>query len=160
MDGDILWTPPEDARERTKMGRLMSVVEQRHGVDLGSYQDFWRWSVDNLEDFYADLAEFCDVRFSEPPATVLTSRVVPEARWFPGATLNFAEHVFRALPPGTVVTGVSELRDDTRWTAVEAHPGADTLYALRVKLKDPQGADPTEWPDGLRCQQFPEPTHA
>jgi len=49
--------------------------------------------------------------------------------------------------------------DDTRWTAVEAHPGADTLYALRVKLKAPQGADPTEWPDDLRCQQFPEVSH-
>ena len=134
MDGDILWTPPEDARERTKMGRLMSVVEQRHGVDLGSYQDFWRWSVDNLEDFYADLAEFCDVRFSEPPATVLTSRVVPEARWFPGATLNFAEHVFRALPPGTVVTGVSELRDDTRWTADDLRAEVGRIRAGLVRL--------------------------
>jgi acetoacetyl-CoA synthetase len=119
MDGDILWNPPADARERTKMGRLMTMAERRHGVAFGGYQDFWRWSVDNLEDFYADLAEFCDVRFASKPDAVLTSRVVPEARWFPGATLNFAEHVFRALPQGTVVTGVSELRDDITWTAAD-----------------------------------------
>src|SRR5260370_2402686 len=110
MDGDILWTPPGDARERTKMGRLMTMVQQRHGVHFGDYQDFWRWSVDNLEDFYAKLAEFSDVRFADPPATVLTSRVVPDARWLPGGTLNFAEPVLRAPPPGLVVPGVSELR--------------------------------------------------
>ena len=49
--------------------------------------------------------------------------------------------------------------DDTRWTAGETPPGADTPYARGVKLKDPQGADPSEWPDDLRCQQFPETAH-
>jgi acetoacetyl-CoA synthetase len=134
MDGDILWTPPGDARERTKMGRLMTMVQQRHGVHFGDYQDFWRWSVDNLEDFYAELAEFSDVRFTDPPATVLTSRVVPDARWFPGGTLNFAEHVFRALPPGIVVTGVSELRDNTLWTAEDLRAEVGRIRAGLVRL--------------------------
>jgi protein gp37 len=53
-----------------------------------------------------------------------------------------------------------EWPDDTHWTAVETHPGADKPYSLGVKLKDHHGADPTEWPDALRCQQFPEPAHA
>jgi acetoacetyl-CoA synthetase len=134
MDGDILWSPPDDARERTKMGRLMTMTEQRHGVAFGGYQDFWRWSVDHLEDFYADLAEFCDVRFASKPDAVLTSRVVPEARWFPGATLNFAEHVFRALPQGTVVTGVSELRDDITWTAADLRAQTGRIRAGLVRL--------------------------
>jgi acetoacetyl-CoA synthetase len=139
MDGDILWTPPPDAREHTKMGRLMSEVEKRHGVVFGDYQEFWRWSVDHLEDFYADLAEFSDVRFTDPPATVLTSRAVPEAYWFPGATLNFAEHVFRALPPGTVVTGVSELRDDIRWTAADLRDQVGRIRAGLARLGVRQG---------------------
>ena len=134
MDGDILWTPPGDARERTKMGRLMTRVQQHHGVRFADYQDFWRWSVDNLEDFYAELAEFSDVRFTDPPATVLTSRVVPDARWFPGGTLNFAEHVFRALPPGIVVTGVSELRDNTLWTAEDLRAEVGRIRAGLVRL--------------------------
>ena len=29
------------------------------------------------------------------PATVLASREMPGAEWFPDATLNYAEHVFR-----------------------------------------------------------------
>jgi acetoacetyl-CoA synthetase len=120
MDGDILWAPSPEAWSQTKMGRLGAAIQERHGVDLPDYQEFWNWSVEHLEDFYEDLAAFCDVRFSSPPETVLTSRNLPDARWFPGATLNFAEHVFRALPTsGTVVTSVSELRDTTTMTAAE-----------------------------------------
>jgi acetoacetyl-CoA synthetase len=139
MDGDILWTPSGDARERTKMGRLMTMVQQRHGVAFDGYQEFWRWSVDNLEDFYADLADFCDVRFTGQPTAVLTTRAVPEARWFPGATLNFAEHVFRALPQGTVVTGVSELRDNIAWTADDLRAEVGRIRAGLLRLGVRQG---------------------
>ena len=110
MDGDILWTPAPDAGETTKMGRFMAEVARRHSEPLVTYDDFQAWSIKHLEDFYAEMAEFCGVRFTDPPREVLTTRAVPDATWFPGATLNFAEHVFRALPAATVITGVSEVR--------------------------------------------------
>jgi acetoacetyl-CoA synthetase len=98
------------------MGRFMAAVGRRHDEPLTTYADFQAWSVEHLEDFYAELAEFCGVRFTDPPREVLTTRVVPDATWFPGATLNFAEHVFRALPSGTVITGISEARDTVAWS--------------------------------------------
>jgi acetoacetyl-CoA synthetase len=98
------------------MGRFMTAVSKRHDEPLRTYHDFQAWSVKHLDDFYAELAEFCGVRFTDPPREVLTTRVVPQAQWFTGATLNFAEHVFRALPTGTVVTGLSELRDTVVWS--------------------------------------------
>ncbi|WP_020500837.1 acetoacetate--CoA ligase [Sciscionella marina] len=134
MDGDILWTPPADARQTTKMGRFMSNVAERHGVVLETYEDFWKWSVDNLEDFHAHLVHFCDVRFTEQPTEVLTSRVVPDARWFPGATLNFAEHIIRALPEGTVITGVSEVRDTIVWSNVELRAQVGRIRRGLVEL--------------------------
>jgi acetoacetyl-CoA synthetase len=139
VDGDILWTPPADARQNTKMGRLMSAVAQRHGIALETYDDFWKWSVDNVGDFYGELAEFCDVRFTDPPTSALTSRVVPEARWFPGATLNFAEHVIRALPEGTAVTGVSEVRDTVIWSDADLRAEVGRIRRGLVELGVGQG---------------------
>jgi acetoacetyl-CoA synthetase len=98
------------------MGHFMAAVSRRHSEELTTYDDFRAWSVEHLEDFYAELAGFCGVRFTDPPREVLTTRVVPDATWFPGATLNFAEHVFRALPSGPVITGVSEVRDTMIWS--------------------------------------------
>ncbi|MEO3861453.1 acetoacetate--CoA ligase [Acrocarpospora sp. B8E8] len=119
MDGDVLWTPPADAKQRTRMGQLMQRVEERYGVDLDTYDDFWQWSVDNVGTFYAELAEFAGVRFDTPPETVLTTLRVPDAEWFVGATLNYAEHVFRGMPGGTVIRAVSEVRGNHDVTADE-----------------------------------------
>jgi len=102
VDGDILWTPAPDAGETTKMGRFMAEVARRHSEPLVTYDDFQAWSVKHLEDFYAEMAEFCGVRFTDPPREVLTTRTVPDATWFPGATLNYAEHVLRNERPGEV----------------------------------------------------------
>ncbi len=135
MQGDVVWVPPREARERSRMGRLLSRVEERHGVQLADYDEFRRWSVDNLEDFYAEMAEFCDVRFTDPPSQVLTTRSVPDAQWFTGATLNFAEHIFRALPAeGTVVTGVSEIWGRRTLTAVELRAAVGRVRAGLVRL--------------------------
>lgn len=140
MQGDILWVPPNDAREHTKMGRLLTRIEERHGVTLADYETFWRWSVDHLEDFYAELAEFCDVRFVEQPRTVLTTRRVRDAEWFPGATLNYAEHVFRALPSeGPVVHAVSEIRGRQSLTGAELRAEVGRIRAGLVRLGVGQG---------------------
>jgi acetoacetyl-CoA synthetase len=117
MDGDVLWTPSAEAVEKTKMNRLMRRIEERHGVTLGDYDSFWTWSVENVELFYSELAEFSDVRFDTEPEAVLTTRRVPDARWFPGATLNYAEHVFRCMPRDVVIRAVSETRPNHDVTA-------------------------------------------
>jgi acetoacetyl-CoA synthetase len=144
VDGDILWTPSPDAGETTKMGRFMAAVARRHGQPLTTYGDFQAWSVEHLEDFYAELAQFCEVRFTDPPREVLTTRVVPDATWFPGATLNFAEHVFRALPSGTVVTGIAEARDKVVWNDADLRRETGRirrgLLALGVRHGDVVGA--------------------
>jgi acetoacetyl-CoA synthetase len=53
--------------------------------------------VADLAGFWGALAEFAGARFHAPPRGVLTDAAMPGARWFPGATLNYAEH---ALAPG------------------------------------------------------------
>jgi acetoacetyl-CoA synthetase len=54
----------------------------------------------------------------QPYASVLPERVMPGARWFEGALLNYAEHIFRGKPDDEVaVQYASELRPLTelRW---------------------------------------------
>ncbi len=39
---------------------------ERHGRDFAGYGELWQWSVDELEQFWADIWEFCGVRASTP----------------------------------------------------------------------------------------------
>jgi acetoacetyl-CoA synthetase len=72
-------------------------LASHRGIAVADYGALWRWSVADLEGFWGAFAEFAGVRFHAPPRRVLTGSVMPGARWFPGATLNYAEH---ALAPG------------------------------------------------------------
>ncbi len=49
----------------------------------------------SLEDFWASIWDYFHIQASKPYTTVLKERKMPGADWFPGAELNFAEHVFR-----------------------------------------------------------------
>ncbi len=93
MIGDVLWTPPDDVRETTEMGRYLSWLRDEHGRDFATYDELWRWSIADLEAFWASVWHFFEVRARTPYDSVLASRTMPGARWFPGARLNYAEHL-------------------------------------------------------------------
>lgn len=77
----------------TRVCTYLTWVEQARGLSFGAdYHALWRWSVGGLPGFWGSLAEYMGVRFRDQPATVLTGAAMPGAEWFPGATLNFAEH--------------------------------------------------------------------
>ena len=91
--GDVLWTPPPDARATTQIGRFMDFVRDERGLDFAEYEDLWRWSVEDLEGFWGAIWDFFQIRAHTPPSRVLGSAEMPGAEWFPGATLNYAEHM-------------------------------------------------------------------
>jgi acetoacetyl-CoA synthetase len=91
--GQVLWTPPADARERFLLGRFMDWLRSERGVDLSDYEELRRWSVADLEGFWSAVWDFFEIRSHEPYERVLGSREMPGAEWFPGARLNYAEHM-------------------------------------------------------------------
>jgi len=92
-DPGVLWTPPPDVRETTEIGRYLAWLERERGLAFPDYDALWRWSVDDLAGFWSSLWEFFEVKTHAPYSTVLASDAMPGATWFPGARLNFAEHL-------------------------------------------------------------------
>ena len=105
---DVLWTPPPDVRETTEIGRYLAWLERHRGLSFSSYDELWRWSVDDLAGFWSSIWEFFEVKAHAPYSTVLASDAMPGASWFPGARLNFAEHLIGG-------------DDDLEQTAIVAH---------------------------------------
>ncbi len=75
------------------MGRFLTFVNERTGRDLGDFDALLAWSTTEIEEFWAAIWDFFEVRAHTPYETVLEERTMPGARWFTGATLNFAEHL-------------------------------------------------------------------
>ena len=94
--GELLWEPSPEAIERSNMTALHALARGRARPRPSTTTTRpARWSVDSLEDFWASIWDYFDVLADGDPATVLASREMPGARWFPSASLNYAEHIFR-----------------------------------------------------------------
>jgi acetoacetyl-CoA synthetase len=91
--GDVLWTPPADARERSELGRYLTWLEGERGLSFPDYEELHRWSVTDLEGFWGSLWDYFEIQAAEPYERVLGSDAMPGAEWFPGARLNYAAHM-------------------------------------------------------------------
>jgi acetoacetyl-CoA synthetase len=95
----------------TRFARWVA-AERGAAVDPADYDSLWRWSVSDLDAFWAAIWDFFDVRSPTPYDSVLSSRDMPGAEWFGGARVNYAEHIFRGKNDGEVaIRHASESRE-------------------------------------------------
>jgi acetoacetyl-CoA synthetase len=100
-EGDLLWTPGPERAEGSNLAAFTRWLGAERGLRFAGYHELWRWSVTDLEAFWQAVWDWFGVDASVPPMRVLGRRAMPGAQWFPGARLNYAEHVLRRARPGT-----------------------------------------------------------
>jgi acetoacetyl-CoA synthetase len=140
-EGTLLWEPSEEFKENANISRYMEWLEKEKGLSFDDYGELWEWSVTELEEFWASIWEYSDVRASKPYTRVLSGREMPGAKWFEEAELNYAEHVFRnANEDEPAVLHQSELQplSETSWRELEDKVGAlaEGLKGLGVERGD------------------------
>jgi acetoacetyl-CoA synthetase len=121
-EGTLLWEPSPEFRETATITRYMGWLERERGLSFEDYTALWEWSVTDIEGFWASLWEFFEILSTKPYEEVLARREMPGAEWFPGAELNYAEHVFRnAHSDDPALVHASELRPlaETSWRELE-----------------------------------------
>ncbi|GAB4268418.1 MAG: acetoacetate--CoA ligase [Deferrisomatales bacterium] len=91
----LLWTPSPERIARANLTRFIEYVNRTHGLQLQGYDDLYEWSVTEIAAFWEAVWAFAEIRHSAPYEAVLENPVMPGARWFRGARLNFAENLLR-----------------------------------------------------------------
>jgi acetoacetyl-CoA synthetase len=107
----IVWNPPSDAGDASRMGRFLTRVSQETGEDLVDYHAAWRWSVENIEAFWDQIVTEFDVELTGGSGRTLSGDDIVGARWYEGASLNYAEHLLRTGDDDrTAIIGESQSR--------------------------------------------------
>ncbi len=108
-EGSLLWKPSATQVANANLTAFLAWLADRgHGFD--SYEALWQWSVADLDGFWQAIWDYLDIDCSAPPQRALGRREMPGAEWFPGARLNYAQHILRRERPGeTALLSVSEL---------------------------------------------------
>src|SRR4051812_30230284 len=122
----VLWSPPPDVRETTEIGRFA----ERYGFD--SFEALRQWSVEDLEGFWRAVAEFYDLGLNTE--RVLGRREMPGAEWFPGARLNYAEHMFGDNDGAVAIVARSNTRGPVELTFGELRGQVARARAGLVRL--------------------------
>ncbi len=140
-EGTVLWTPPRERAEASEIARYMRWLADTRGLRFDDYPALHRWSVENLEDFWATMWDYLGVRASVPYVRVLDGRKMPGAKWFEGARLNYAEHAFlHASPDRPAIVARSEARgaSELSWADLQRQVAAVAagLRALGVRPGD------------------------
>jgi acetoacetyl-CoA synthetase len=129
---ELLWEPTPEQIAAATLTRF------QQGLGFDSYDALWRWSVENVEEFWRKLVEFCDVRFEVAPSAVLGSPEMPGAQWFVGSEVSYAEHIFRSRADDEVALWhASELRELDTWTwgRLRAEAGAIAAGLRRLGVQ-------------------------
>ena len=134
---------PSDAIETSSIGAFLTWVNAKFGYSFDGWDDLYAWSITDIEDFWESVWEYFDVKSHSPYTSVLEERVMPHARWFTGATLNYAEHSLGTPEQAddVAVTAVSQTREDftltlRRSSAARSPESAPVSSTLGVKKGD------------------------
>lgn len=91
----ICWTPRPEFIQQSNLYHYLYWLRTERQLDFPDYEALWQWSVDMPEAFWDTCWDYFHIIAHSPYEQVLASRTMPGADWFAGATLNYAEHIFR-----------------------------------------------------------------
>jgi acetoacetyl-CoA synthetase len=127
-----LWTPSQRRIEDANVTRFAREAIRRWKLDLNTYPDFYRWTVEHSEQFWQSVWAFGGVRGEMGPGVLLDADRMPGAQWFPHARLNFAENLLRRRDDGDAMVFWGEDKVRRRLSHRQLHDAVSRLaQALR-----------------------------
>ncbi|WP_169950484.1 acetoacetate--CoA ligase [Microbispora sp. H11081] len=103
----LLWEPTPEVVQGARITRYMEQVGRP-----GDYEDVWKWSVESPADFWTSIWDYFGVVGTRGDGPVIQG-TMPDAEWFSGSDLNYAENALRGHPGRTAVIFRNE--QGSRW---------------------------------------------
>ena len=73
----LLWEPSEETRKKANITRFISFVNEKHGLNIASYDELYDWSIERIADFWAAM---CASAQSTAPSASRWGSLSPIAR--------------------------------------------------------------------------------
>ena len=136
-DDEIMWRP---SPERVATS-VLAAFASRHGPYSGQasfeYDGLHRWSIEQPEAFWESVWEFGGVIGERGDTVFEPGADMRTARFFPGATLNFAENLLRRSDSGEAIVALGEDGRCRRvsWRELNSEVGALCAWLDEVGLQ-------------------------
>ena len=135
MTGKKIWEGSLHFKESSHLYHYQQWLSRNRGLEFNNYHELWVWSINNIEDFWESIWNYFDVISHSQYTKVLSSRKMPEGKWFEGATLNYAEHLFRKGKDNqTAIVFGNEAGDyiEMNWRELKTKVASFTTYLKTI----------------------------
>ncbi len=129
-----IWDPSPDFSGGSNLNTFIYWLKIHKALDFTNYQDLWQWSVSHVSDFWESVWEFFEVISETPYTQVLSDDPMPHAKWFNGASLNYAEHIFRNATtkhPAIIFKSEGTETKELSWDELRSKVAAFRSFLLR-----------------------------
>jgi acetoacetyl-CoA synthetase len=134
----ILYQPtPESIAEShlTKFYKWLNIHKQ---LIINDYESCYAWSVAQPAAFWQAVWEYFDIKAHTPYERVMSDDKMPNVKWFEGATLNYAEHIFRqknSEHPALLHASEMEDWDEISWQTLEADTAKIAHFLKKIGVE-------------------------
>lgn len=129
----LLWKPSEERIKNSNIYRFMQFINEKYGTDFNEYRPLYKWSVENIPEFWASFWDYADIKYSKPYDTIIDDiHKMPGAKWFAGARLNFAENLLRFRDDHTAYIFKGETQKSAKISYAQLY---DTVARLAQSLR-------------------------
>ncbi|MBI5551609.1 MAG: acetoacetate--CoA ligase [Desulfobacterales bacterium] len=131
--GRQLWAPSAQRAAASNMAAFMEIVNRDFKQKLQTYSELYQWSVEHIPEFWETFLSFSKIRLHTPYTAVIDDPIkMPGARWFEGATLNFAENLLAYRDERIALVSRCENRGPVRISYAQLHAQVRALaWALK-----------------------------
>ncbi|OLP45768.1 acetoacetate--CoA ligase [Rhizobium oryziradicis] len=118
-----LWSPNDAAISASPMTIFRQWCAARFTVDLADHDAFHQWSITDRASFWSAVWDYCEVKGDKGQTALIHPDSMLEARFFPEATLNFAENLLskRGSEAALIFRGEDKVRYSWSWDELAAH---------------------------------------
>lgn len=112
QEGTLLWQPTAERVEKARLTHYRHWLAETRGLRFDSYDSLWQWSVDDLSSFWSSIWDYFRIISHSPYSSVIEPSPkgtrVEGAKWFQGATLNYAEHCLQRSDEAPAIIAADE----------------------------------------------------
>ena len=123
-----LWSPSAERIANAPITDFMAKAAERSGRAIGDYDALHRWSIEDREGFWTLIWDYCGIIGERGERILVDGDRMPGARFFPDASLNFAENLLKKSGAGDALVFRGEDK-------VERRMSWDELRVLVSKLQ-------------------------
>ncbi len=119
----VMWTPSDEGIKSSQMYKFIKRINDRYNLDLISFTDLHRWSVNNKSDFWSSIWDFFQIIGSKGNIPYIDHKnLMPGSKFFPNGSVNYAKNMLSGDVSGTAIVFKSEdkIRREISWVDLKS----------------------------------------